>query len=328
MQHPDPASGCLRTAAEERLFRQGLEGLASIYAHQFTFVLKVTALPPAYPQGYEHRGGTNTATYAARGWCSTEAAWAALTKKSFLTLDLGELEPSETAALMRGQRDVTRTMGYSALLARCAYRVRPPPQLPSAFVDALAQKVFTNGKADHELVGRLYRDTFEVEFAKARRLVYRACQWGDAELRQIVALATTGALRFLEELDLNTNSITDAGAIELADALTVGHLPRLRLLNLVDNPIGFAGFEALTTSSCLHKIDPVGDNGIYVYPMRGGHAPRGWADGGKLITVDQNKPTEQASPKDVVATGHLVRLFILRPGTEKALRALRRCQQA
>ena len=65
-QHPP---GGKRSDDEEALFKQGLAGLASLYAHQYTTVFRLTRMPADYPAAYELPAGANCAAYGDRGWC-------------------------------------------------------------------------------------------------------------------------------------------------------------------------------------------------------------------------------------------------------------------
>lgn len=89
LQHPDASNGVLRSAAEEVLFRDGLASLAAFFAHQYTYVLRATAFPPRYPEGYDVPEGANTAPYMERGWPYVETCWAAMTKSSARCFDVG-----------------------------------------------------------------------------------------------------------------------------------------------------------------------------------------------------------------------------------------------
>ena len=63
-QHPPNGK---RTEAEGRLFKQGLAGLASLYAHQYTTVFRLTRMPNDYPAAYRLLKGANFAAYEERG---------------------------------------------------------------------------------------------------------------------------------------------------------------------------------------------------------------------------------------------------------------------
>ena len=320
-QHPDPANGVFRTPAEEEHFRRGLNGLAPLFTHQYTFVLQVSRFPDEYPAGYELPDGANVAAYADRGWCSTEAAWAIMTKKAFLCCDLGQLA------------GCSHQCDYSEILRRCAYQSRPTPKTPEQFVAELSQKVFTNGKEDHPLVGRLYNETFFATFARAEKLVYRAVSWGDEEVRQLMLIAATRALTKLRALDLNTNRISDAGAECIAQALAAGHLPSLAMLNLYQNPIGDAGYRALSevVPSTLHNalqhdggsaaerwlqsgrvvhVATQGDNGIFVNPLVA--RSHDWGGGRSSASRSGAKPRRKSDEHPVQA--QQIRLYISRPG--------------
>ena len=70
------------------------------------------------------------AKYFDRGWCSTENAWASLTKAFALSLDLGKM------------RDGKEYDYYSLMLDCVQDGGRRPPLLPSAFAAELETKSF------------------------------------------------------------------------------------------------------------------------------------------------------------------------------------------
>ena len=52
-QHPDEANGELRSAEEERLYREGLLAVGVLAAHPSVTVFELTTMPPRYPLGYQ-----------------------------------------------------------------------------------------------------------------------------------------------------------------------------------------------------------------------------------------------------------------------------------
>lgn len=58
---------------------------------------------------------------------------------------------------------------------------RDPPMHSRDFAAKLARVIFTNGKADCELVAGLYADTMAGAFGSAESLVYNAVNWNDAQ---------------------------------------------------------------------------------------------------------------------------------------------------
>jgi uncharacterized protein (TIGR02996 family) len=77
---------------------------------------------------------------------------------------------------------------------------------------------------------------------------------GSVNDRTLAALANAPLGVRLEALDLEDNTVTDAGARELASA----SLPRLRWLNLQGNPVGDAGITALLDSPRLPQLRHIG----------------------------------------------------------------------
>ena len=205
-QHPDPPNGVLRTEEQNALFKQGLGCLGTLYSHQYTWVLRLTSFPDGH-KAEEQAEGTNVAEYFDRGWCSTENAWASLTKASYLSLDLGKMRAGKEYEYYSLRYDCTKGGG------------RRPPLLPSAFAAELETKSFTNGKDDKPLVKRLYEDAFEEQFGKATELKYWSLGWGDAEAAQLAEVLASGAAPRLEKLRLNGNKIGDEGCKALAAAL-------------------------------------------------------------------------------------------------------------
>ena len=99
------------------------------------------------------------------GWCFAEARLAELSKPPALNLDLGLLR---TATTRKG------------LVDECAFGWREPPLLPEQFADAIRAKKFSDGKADRQLVTRLYADGLEARFARSTKLACLGFGWSDA----------------------------------------------------------------------------------------------------------------------------------------------------
>ena len=175
--HQHPADG-ERTAAETELFKQGLGGLGSMYAHKYTTVFRLTRPPADYPAAYDLPEGSNTGAYRDRGWCFTESCWSSMTKSSDRSLDLGKLDGSETTKYQ--------------IMDKCTQGGgRLPPITPEGFAAAVQDKTFTNGKDDKPLVTELYRKEFAKQFGKAEVLVYKGLGWGDAEAVQDASRSAT-----------------------------------------------------------------------------------------------------------------------------------------
>ena len=235
-QHPDPMNNILRSEKEEELFRQALSGLSTLYAHQYTIVLRATRHPSGYPSTYSLPEGANVASYADRGWCATESAFACLTKSVFLCWDLGLLSGTH----------LEQEYPYEAMRDECTLNgTRPAPLTPDAFAASMAGKGFTNGKDDRPLVIRLYADHFHHHFAKVTELMYSTLGWGDYHAEALAHILESNALSRLECLRLASNNIGDKGAIAIARALSAACPPKLQRIMLMDNKICQAGREAL-----------------------------------------------------------------------------------
>jgi len=226
--YQNPPDGGERSAAEESLFRQGLEGLASLYAHQHTTVFRLTKMPDDYPEAYNLPSNANCAPYKGRGWCFTESCWSRLTKDFDFSLDLGRLTGSEAdkSDIINTCTDSTQDGG------------RKPPLLPVQFAEEVKGKSFTNGRDDKPLVARLYALAFDKQFGQARRLAYNFLGWGDAEAQQLCKLMASGALCSVEELFLYDNKIKDEGMAALAAVLRQHPqaMAALRTFDLRGNP--------------------------------------------------------------------------------------------
>jgi Ran GTPase-activating protein (RanGAP) involved in mRNA processing and transport len=82
-------------------------------------------------------------------------------------------------------------------------------------------------------------------------LVLKKNTIGDAG---VAAVAESGTLQNLEELDLQWNGITKNGASSLAASKT---LPKLWILKMWGNEIGKAGRQSLETSPNFNIINPI-----------------------------------------------------------------------
>ena len=46
-----------RDEKQEKLFSIALPGMSTLYSHPYTFVYKITKMPPNYPAGFDFSGG-------------------------------------------------------------------------------------------------------------------------------------------------------------------------------------------------------------------------------------------------------------------------------
>ena len=183
--------------AEER-FRRGLKAINLIYAHQVSYVLCLTVMPPGTVRGYD-----------ARGWCFFERLVAGALKRAQALLDVGKLQVAPDA-VTDFHHEVERVCDVG----------RRPPLTPAAFEAELRERQFTNGSTDHALVARLYGEFVEEALGAATRLVFASLGWGDAQAEELAAvLPLCGRVR---ELNLLNNDIGDRGAAALARSLPAG----------------------------------------------------------------------------------------------------------
>jgi hypothetical protein len=239
--HQKSASG-ERNAAEAELFGRALSNMMIWYSHYKLLTLKLTQLPPGYPQGFDFPPGMtpNVADYFDRGWCFCESSVSGMAKNFDYVLDLAKFS---------GTKDQ-----LSDVLKECAAN-RPAPLTPDDFALALSSKSFTSKKADEKMVADLYAATFREQMGAVTKLVYPNLQWGDAQVAQLCKVIASGALASLKELILAKNSIGDVGMQALAGAVSSGALASLECLRLQDNTIGDAGLSALAEAMGRGGLD-------------------------------------------------------------------------
>lgn len=313
-QHPSPASGGFRSKEQDEAFKRGLTALGALYSALGTSVVRLTALPVAYPEGYDLPEGCNVALYNDRGWCFTESRWATLTKPATSSLDLGPISSGTGGAGSDAATPITREQ----LIDACARGgSRPPPLLPSQFEESLATKSFTNGKSDQPLVCALYAQAFHNTFRHVFVLHYEKLGWGDDEVLQLarvleavvepakkatpqaddaLAIGRSARAAQLNELYLMGNSFGDAAAVELLRVAAT--LRGLSWLNLSENSgLGDATFSQLTALLKASKtnfkrlkevrLSGTGASGTAVEALRKACADR-------KITLRTETPEEQA----------------------------------
>jgi len=230
-----------RSEHEDSLFRQALNSLALLYAHPFTYVVKMTTLPEDYPAGYRLPTKHPPTPYNDRGWCFTESSWATMVKSGGGVIDLSLFDPLVHTGWVRLQTD-------------CARAARKPPLLPSEFERLVATKRFTNGREDQPLVTRLYRAYFEEAFAKAEKLRFNELGWTDADVKQLAAVALSPpGMACVRELWLTHNTITDDGCHTLVGMFDSGGMPELEALFISENT--FKSWEAggLALAECAQR---------------------------------------------------------------------------
>ena len=202
------------------------------YAHPKLLTLKLTELPPGYPNGFTFPEGMtpNTADYFGRGWCFCESSVSSMRKDYDYVLDLA--------------KHTGTTTDLDDVIMECA-AARPAPLTPAEFEIALGSKAFTSKKADEKMVAQLYADTFKEEMGEAEKLDYSNLQWGDEEVAALCKVLVSGAVPKLVDLLLTNNKIGDVGCAALAEAVGSGAVPKLEILDLSGNEIGDAAKEQL-----------------------------------------------------------------------------------
>ena len=227
--------GVPRTPEETALFQEGLSTLGTIYSHPWTWVFRLTALPPGFPDKYELSAGANVATYNERGWTFVESCWAQLSKSRYNSLDLGRVSGELYDTLALGAPSKQKPL-WSTVREVCTTGLaRQPPITPERFEEELLTRRFTNGKEDRPLVVRLYRESFAAIMGTCDHLNFECLGWGDREAQSIAELIRSGALCNLEELDLNGNDMSDGGARAIAEAVRSGGVPCCKRILVAGN---------------------------------------------------------------------------------------------
>ena len=251
-----------RQKNEAALFQLALSNMMEWYAHPKLLTFKLTRLPEGYPDGFSFPPGMtpNTADYFGRGWCFCESSVSNLVKDFDFVLDL--------AKFTGDAKDI------GDVVEECSAQ-RAPPLVPADFRAALAEKAFTSKKADEEMVGQLYEDTFTEQMAAADELIYASLGWGDAGVVALCRVISSGAMANCQKIHLNSNQIGDVGATAFAEACASGALALLKDLYLQGNRIGDAGIAALATAvgsgalPSLTKLylneNQIGDDGMAAF---------------------------------------------------------------
>ena len=111
--------------------------------------------------------------------------------------------------------------------------VAPSFRHPRAFAATLAQKVFTNGKSDCELVAGLYADTLAGTLGNEGELKFDNCEWRDDDLEALAEALPMA--KGLENLYLRGNpGIGARGWQALAAAISAGAAPKLSIVGASD----------------------------------------------------------------------------------------------
>jgi hypothetical protein len=248
----------LRTAAEEKLFRRGLQNSNVWYGHARTVVWMQSELPEGFAARMRASEPPLAETYEDSGWCYVESAISAAIKPGFLRLDLAK----------RTERAMACSYGpgywwdsADDRLARVCARRRPPPPSPETVRRLLqTEKRFTNS-SDVSKVADLYAAFFG-KVTTVDALAFQGLEWGDADVVELCeVLSRFSALR---TLDLSQNKIGPEGASALGEALKSGTAV-VTTLFLNSNNIGNEGAiviaEALKVNAVVTTLS-LGSNNI------------------------------------------------------------------
>jgi len=123
----------------------------------------------------------------------------------------------------------------------CAVPLRPV-FTPKAFAKSLEDKDFTNA-GDVETITQQYNDMFDLFANSIETLHLSGLEWGDYEVEKFAQCLPH--LRYLRELNLTNNEITELGAGDLAESVPL--CKSLKKLFLTENAIhpGLEGSERL-----------------------------------------------------------------------------------
>jgi len=124
--------------------------------------------------------------------------------------------------------------------------IQSPPMSAARFQDALEPKVFRGEPGDAKVVARLYRQLIEDGFNGLTKLCYRGQGWEDETLYELATTLKQAPCEHLIELDLSHNAFTTNGLESLAEAVQMGALSALRILNLSHCPKLVTLPEAMT----------------------------------------------------------------------------------
>lgn len=226
-----------RTAEQDQAFKNALQQMDVLYAHQMTVKFRLTwqlSMATGLP-------------YWARGWPWFETAVAAMISSSWHVLDLGQVDWTKPIAYYKRKwaktdsEDTERismryegaarsfeelatqgsyhyrneTVGIAALLKHG----RRPPQLPDAFAAEITAKKFTND-ADVEAVIKMHARVCTQVLAGVETLSYNELGWGPFEAADLAKMIL--ACPKLKSLELYKNPWGDRGVAALASGLASG----------------------------------------------------------------------------------------------------------
>ena len=210
-----------RSGAEAELYARAIESMGEWYSHPYTTVIKMTAMPPGYREGFqihvvhgvEHAGQVfpiNDADYDGRAWCNLENAVANLNKISKLMV----LDLATTCRANASDRE---------LLQACTAQQRVP-LTPEAFVRSLAEKKLAV-RADYDIIVAQYQYAFGARLGNAEDLDWRDREWGkrgkqDCEL--LCELFASGRLTKCWRIDLRGNHFRPREISQVEEAIKTG----------------------------------------------------------------------------------------------------------
>jgi len=225
-----------RTPEEAAAFGRALGSMGSWYAHARTTTYVMRELPP---------GWAGATPYDERGWTTFESSVSGLIKGGAGGFGEG----------WRPLVDPQNPRSAATGINQGARAYRPPPRHPRAFAATLAQKVFTNGKSDCELVAGLYADTLAGTLGNTMGLGFENCEWRDDDLEALAEVLPMA--KKLKRLYLRDNpGIGVRGWQALAAAISAGAAPRLKKV-LVSDPRSdaVAGLRAAGEARSIRVTD-------------------------------------------------------------------------
>ena len=237
-----------RTKEQDVGFGRALSRMHYIYGHRLVFLWAQTKMPPNIERNYW-----------TRGWCFFEllvaglikqnrslGSWSAEMRKSagmnkvFLNvrlLDLAKLEPTaeEIRLGLRGANAAVRPEQISEfydVVKACSEKIRRPPLSPAKFAAELSNRVFTNGKSDHDAVIEQYERTLEEVLGSVTILDFAQVGWGDADVEALADILPRCTR--LRSINLQYNSkATSKGVgalvLKLPPSVTEVDLTQLRI---------------------------------------------------------------------------------------------------
>jgi len=196
-----------RDEEQDRLFHKSLHGLKEMYAHQQTWVICFTPLPP------DQWLPPNAKPYTERGWPCFEMAISSWITDPLKLLDLSKLMPdgAPRSSIVDVLDAALNSGSWHDVHMKCIAE-RPQPLSPAKFEKRLESTTFTNG-SDKTIVSRLYQEIFVEVFSEVEELDFSGLGWTDIdELIDTLSDASTACpqLKTIWLFDNNIHNRLDA----------------------------------------------------------------------------------------------------------------------